>query len=164
MWPSRGCYRYPQTHSGWGNNWGRMLKRKSVNPKRTGTHPNRYRLQIIQRGSRWIVWDTGSGKQIAGPFIMGREAREQLRVLKSISRQRAKRQKPRRNVVPIFGIPNPKGLVKIYGQVLRIEAKKTGAHRCDSKCKKVGHRYYHVFKTKPKMYGTPDRKTLIIQS
>lgn len=58
---------------------------------------------------------------------------------------------------------NPKGLTKIYGRVLRVEAQKTGIHRCDAACKKAQHRYFHNFSTKPALYGTPDRKMLIIK-
>lgn len=33
--------------------------------------------------------------------------------------------------------------VEIYGEVLRIEAKKGRGHRCDRDCKASGHRYFH---------------------
>ena len=58
--------------------------------------------------------------------------------------------KPRK----VSAAKNPKKLVRIYGRVLRIEAQKTGKHRCDAECKKCGHRYFHDFKGgKPKMLG-----------
>lgn len=55
---------------------------------------------------------------------------------------------------------NPKGVL-IYGQVQCIYAKKTQNHICDDECKKHGHRYYHKFSSKPKMYGLPDGTLLI---
>lgn len=56
---------------------------------------------------------------------------------------------------------NPKKPVLIYGQVERIYAKKTQNHICDDECKAHGHRYFHSFKSKPKMYGLPDGSLLI---
>jgi hypothetical protein len=55
---------------------------------------------------------------------------------------------------------NPR-LTKIYEKVLRIEAQKGPGHKCDAACKRAGHRYFHVFTTKPKMYGLPDGTILI---
>src|SRR5262249_1209664 len=51
---------------------------------------------------------------------------------------------------------NPGSPVLIYGRVTRIEATKTQPHICDAECKAHGHRYFHDFKTSPKMWGMPD--------
>ena len=55
----------------------------------------------------------------------------------------------------------PKRVVKIYERVLRIEAQKVGPHPCDAECRKCDHKYYHDFRTKPRMYGLPDGSILI---
>ena len=55
---------------------------------------------------------------------------------------------------------NPNGVL-IYGEVQTIYAKKTQNHLCDADCKAHGHRYYHKFSSKPKMYGLPDGTILI---
>ncbi len=55
---------------------------------------------------------------------------------------------------------NPKGVL-IYGQVDCIYATKKQNHICDAECKRNGHRYYHKFSSKPKMYGLPDGTLLI---
>jgi len=49
--------------------------------------------------------------------------------------------------------PRRKKVVRIYGRVLRIEAQKTGKHRCDSECRKFKHKYFHDFKGSPQMLG-----------
>ena len=56
---------------------------------------------------------------------------------------------------------NPKGATLIYGQVDCIYATKKQNHICDDECKKNGHRYFHEFSSKPKMYGLPDGTLLI---
>lgn len=62
-------------------------------------------------------------------------------------------------------VSNPqqkKKLVRIYGRVLRVIAKKTGEHRhCDAKCKRCKHEYFHDFKPGAAMYGLPDGSILI---
>lgn len=55
---------------------------------------------------------------------------------------------------------NPKRVL-IYGNVQTIYAQKTQAHICDDECKKHGHRYFHDFHSKPKMYGLPNGDLLI---
>lgn len=60
----------------------------------------------------------------------------------------------------IHGDKNPKAVL-IYGRVNRIIATKTQNHICDAECKRHGHRYYHDFSSKPKMYGLPDGSLLI---
>lgn len=55
----------------------------------------------------------------------------------------------------------PRNGVLIYGNVQRIYATKTQQHLCDDDCKAHGHRYYHDFTSKPKMYGLPDGSLLI---
>lgn len=81
------------------------------------------------------------------------------------------RQKLRQARKPAMNIPvskgkkgncrsNPAGVL-IYGKVIRIEAQKTQPHLCDDDCKAYGHRYYHNFKTSPKMYGMADGSLLI---
>lgn len=57
-------------------------------------------------------------------------------------------------------LPNPKPVL-IYGSVDRIYATKTQEHICDAECKRNGHRYFHNFKTHPKMYGLPDGSILL---
>lgn len=64
------------------------------------------------------------------------------------------------------GMPgmNPRQkLTKIYDKVLRVEAQKGHGHICDVKCKRAGHRYFHDFTSKPSMYGTPDKRVIIIK-
>lgn len=62
-------------------------------------------------------------------------------------------------------VSNPaesKKLVRIYGRVIRIVAKKTGHHEhCDAECKRCGHEYVHDFKAGAVMYGQPDGSILI---
>lgn len=59
------------------------------------------------------------------------------------------------------GQSNPGKPVLIYGEVQQIRAKKSQNHICDAECKAHGHRYFHDFKSKPKMYGLPDGSLLI---
>lgn len=57
-------------------------------------------------------------------------------------------------------LSNPKRTL-IYGQVNRIIATKKQKHICDAECKRHGHRYFHDFTSKPKMYGLPNGDLLI---
>jgi len=75
-------------------------------------------------------------------------------VLRHNTRTTAKHNKPRRSAKQNPG-------VLIYGEVQTIYAKKTQKHQCDADCKAHGHRYYHKFSSKPKMYGLPDGTLLI---
>ncbi len=53
---------------------------------------------------------------------------------------------------------NPRGLVKIYDKITRIEGQKGSASQF------AGQKFFHNFtKPYPAMYGTPDKKTLIIR-
>jgi hypothetical protein len=53
-------------------------------------------------------------------------------------------------------------LTKIYSELIEIRASKAGMpHKCDSACKKAGHRYVHKFSSKPCIYGLPDGSILI---
>lgn len=56
---------------------------------------------------------------------------------------------------------NPDKPTLIYQQVDRIYATKRQSHICDSECKKNGHRYFHDFTSKPRMYGLPNGDLLI---
>lgn len=56
---------------------------------------------------------------------------------------------------------NPKGKTLIYGCVNRIIATKIQKHICDAECKRHGHRYFHDFSSRPKMYGLPNGDLLI---
>jgi|SRR5215470_1506473 len=61
-----------------------------------------------------------------------------------------------------YRVRNPKKkLVLIYGAVLSIDAQKTQVHQCDGKCKQYKHRYRHVFRTRPNMYGLKNGDILI---
>jgi hypothetical protein len=85
--------------------------------------------------------------------------REQLSRARQVLRQQ---RKPAMNVAMTkHAQPNPKKPVLIYGQVERIFAKKTQNHVCDDDCKSHEHRYFHDFKSKPKMYGLPNGSILI---
>ncbi len=55
---------------------------------------------------------------------------------------------------------NPKRVL-IYARVNRIIATKTQKHICDAECKRHGHRYFHDFTSRPKMYGLPNGDLLI---
>jgi len=82
---------------------------------------------------------------------------QQLTVARQVLRQQ---RKPAMNARPHKAKQNPKGVL-IYGQVETIYAKKTQNHICDDSCKAHGHKYYHTFSSKPKMYGLPDGTLLI---
>jgi hypothetical protein len=79
-------------------------------------------------------------------------------VLRMHARPAMNKPKRRLRAVRVKANPSP---VLIYGEVLRIEARKTQPHVCDDECKSVNHRYFHDFSTKPQMYGLPDKSLLI---
>jgi hypothetical protein len=62
---------------------------------------------------------------------------------------------------PQVGVKNPKRGTLVYSQVNRIIATKTQEHVCDAECKRHGHRYFHDFTSRPKMYGLPNGDLLI---
>jgi hypothetical protein len=51
--------------------------------------------------------------------------------------------------------------VKIYERLSKVYAQKGPGHKCDPKCKRAGHWYYHVFTSRPKMYGLANGDVLI---
>lgn len=53
-------------------------------------------------------------------------------------------------------VPKRNPSTRIYGKVLEIICQRTGAHQCDAACKRVAHRYRHVFKSKPAIFGNAD--------
>lgn len=55
----------------------------------------------------------------------------------------------------------PKHGTLIYAEVNRIIATKRQKHICDAECKRHGHRYFHDFTSRPKMYGLPNGDLLI---
>jgi hypothetical protein len=55
---------------------------------------------------------------------------------------------------------NPPG-VKIYERLSKVYAQKGPGHKCDPACKRAGHWYYHVFTSRPKMYGLSNGDVLI---
>ncbi|MCI0618947.1 hypothetical protein L0244_38735 [bacterium] len=91
--------------------------------------------------------------------------RDQLSKARQVLRSQRKpamntKRLPHEKVLYRYNKPAQKPVL-IYGKVQRIEAIKTQPHVCDSDCKKHGHRYYHDFKSNPKMYGMPDGSLLI---
>ena len=63
-----------------------------------------------------------------------------------------------RKVARVKKARNPGGLVKIYDKITRIEGTK------GKNSAYPGQRFFHNFKRPyPSMYGTPDRKTLVIK-
>jgi hypothetical protein len=55
---------------------------------------------------------------------------------------------------------NPPG-IKIYERLSKVYAQKGPGHKCDPACKRAGHWYYHVFTSRPKMYGLANGDVLI---
>lgn len=55
--------------------------------------------------------------------------------------------------------------VMIYSDVISLRATKAGMkHSCDEKCRVSGHRYEHKFKPGSAVFGSSDRKMIIIKS
>jgi hypothetical protein len=50
---------------------------------------------------------------------------------------------------------------RLIGQVREIEAQKTQRHLCDAECKRLGHRYYHAFTEKNRMWQLRNGDLLI---
>ncbi|MCI0617654.1 hypothetical protein L0244_32170 [bacterium] len=98
--------------------------------------------------------------QAARTRKLTRYEREQLAKSRQILRQQRKSAMNQR--ASSYPKRNPvEKPVLIYGNVQRIYAVKTQSHVCDAECKAHGHRYFHDFKSKPKMYGLPDGSILI---
>jgi hypothetical protein len=106
-----------------------------------------------------------SGAKFLGPFPSMRKAQHEAAMMnKNIGRIKIEG-KPKTSLDAAFdSIKNPYTgrLVKIYNHVDAIFASKAGMdHKCDSACKKSGHRYQHKFKEKACIYGLSDGTLLI---
>jgi hypothetical protein len=100
-----------------------------------------------RRMEDFLAWEQGRNLYSEGP-LFGQNRRRRL---------------PRGAVRLHLGRPrrNPGGKSKIYGRLLEMRMQRTGPHRCDKKCEKAGHRYKHVFKSGPIVYGLPNGSILI---
>lgn len=134
-----------------------MPKRIAKNLKRGGfTFHGSYKSKILAARKE---------REIPGSFILPRNGRYYVLKEKKKANPRTKvrtRKRTRRMYIGVerecrpSRIRNPKGLVKIYDKVTRIEATKGR----DSAF--PGQRFFHNFKRPyPSMYGTPDGKLII---
>lgn len=67
---------------------------------------------------------------------------------------------------PDWVLDNPRGRGRlIYGEVLRIYARRTNPHICSARCRAAGHVYKHTFvgRDKPAIYGEPGHNALRIR-
>lgn len=94
--------------------------------------------------NRWYVVELKTGKVVDGPRTESDAAKALLAWEHSASQKNPGKRK-----------------TLIYAQVDKIYATKKQNHICDAECKAHGHRYYHTFSSKPKMYGLPNGDLLI---
>lgn len=135
---------------------------KKRNPK------NILGVNIIRdlESGKYYIYDYRFDEYKDGPFNSVNDAKDALAYYKSIRRYTMS---PRRHSALGFKTKykggqkkhNPPKPVMIYGSIGRIEGTKTQRHICDDECVAYGHRYYHNFKSKPKMYGLPDGSLLV---
>lgn len=152
------------------------LMRVAVNQSSPGKAERDARIYSKRNGESWLYAVGESGHQIlVGHYINGRLGPTEPPKHNPLTRRKAKEMLKRHEYTSgkqrrflgarAAGLPrrkaNPGKPVLIYGQVDRIYATKKQNHICDEECKRNGHRYFHDFSSKPKMYGLPDGSLLI---